>query len=115
MSGPFAEREATRGLGIETYNCKRSNSYTGAVDFVDADNNWTAAEYNNATFDNETSRIYSDTYTKSDGTIVDRDQVPVVLRGDDFDALGGGAVTGFAFLCLDLLLHIFDCFQHTIE
>ncbi|SHL39452.1 M4 family metallopeptidase [Hymenobacter psychrotolerans] len=51
-TGGYNLREATRGLGIETYNCKRSNSYTGAVDFVDADNNWTAAEYNNATFDN---------------------------------------------------------------
>ena len=42
----------TRGLGIETYNCKKGNSYTAAVDFVDADNNWTATEYNNANFDN---------------------------------------------------------------
>ncbi|GAB2708034.1 thermolysin [Hymenobacter frigidus] len=45
-------REVTRGLGIETYNCKKGNSYTAAVDFVDADNNWTSAEYNNANFDN---------------------------------------------------------------
>ncbi|MCA8833204.1 M4 family metallopeptidase [Hymenobacter pini] len=43
-------REATRGLGIETYNCKKGNSYTSAVDFTDADNSWT--EYNNANFDN---------------------------------------------------------------
>jgi bacillolysin len=45
-------RETTRGLGIETYNCKKGNSYTAATDFIDADNNWTAAEYNNANFDN---------------------------------------------------------------
>ncbi|RZK91784.1 MAG: M4 family peptidase, partial [Hymenobacter sp.] len=45
-------KEYTRGLGIETYNCKKSNSYTAATDFVDADNNWTDAEYNNANFDN---------------------------------------------------------------
>jgi Zn-dependent metalloprotease len=45
-------REYTRGNGIETYNCKKSNSYSAATDFVDADNNWTAAEYNNANYDN---------------------------------------------------------------
>ncbi|WBO83868.1 M4 family metallopeptidase [Hymenobacter yonginensis] len=51
-TGGYNLREATRGLGIETYNCKKGNSYTAAVDFIDADNNWTAAEYNNANFDN---------------------------------------------------------------
>ena len=50
--GYFLREGATRGLGIETYNCKKGNSYTAATDFVDADNNWTAAEYNNANFDN---------------------------------------------------------------
>ena len=51
-TGGYFLREVTRGLGIETYNCKKGNSYTAAVDFVDADNNWTATEYNNANFDN---------------------------------------------------------------
>ena len=50
--GYFLREGTTRGLGIETYNCKKGNSYTAAIDFVDADNNWTAAEYNNANFDN---------------------------------------------------------------
>ena len=50
--GFFLREGATRGLGIETYNCRKGNSYTAAVDFVDGDNNWTAAEYNNANFDN---------------------------------------------------------------
>ncbi|MDF7814287.1 M4 family metallopeptidase [Hymenobacter sp. YC55] len=49
-TGGYYLREATRGLGIETYNCKKGSSYTNAVDFVDADNNWT--EYANANFDN---------------------------------------------------------------
>jgi Zn-dependent metalloprotease len=49
-TGGYYLREATRGSGIETYNCRKGNSYTSAVDFVDADNNWT--EYNNANFDN---------------------------------------------------------------
>jgi bacillolysin len=51
-TGGYRLREYTRGLGIETYNCKKGNSYTAATDFVDADNNWTATEYNNANFDN---------------------------------------------------------------
>ncbi|OGX86180.1 hypothetical protein BEN47_01070 [Hymenobacter lapidarius] len=45
-------RELTRGNGIETYNCKKGNSYTNAVDFVDGDNNWTSTEYNNTNMDN---------------------------------------------------------------
>ncbi|GAA4003409.1 M4 family metallopeptidase [Hymenobacter fastidiosus] len=49
-TGGYRLRELTRGLGIETYNCKKGNSYTAAVDFIDADNSWT--EYNNANFDN---------------------------------------------------------------
>jgi bacillolysin len=51
-TGGYNLRETTRGLGIQTFNCKKGNSYTSATDFVDADNNWTAAEYNNANFDN---------------------------------------------------------------
>ena len=50
-TGGYFLRETTRGLGIETYNMKTGTSYRKAVDFVDADNNWTAAEYNNANFD----------------------------------------------------------------
>jgi bacillolysin len=49
-TGGYFLRETTRGLGIQTFNCKKSNSYTAATDFVDADNSWT--EYNNANFDN---------------------------------------------------------------
>lgn len=45
-------RETSRGQGIETYNCKKGNSYAAAVDFTDLDNDWTDAEYNNANFDN---------------------------------------------------------------
>ena len=50
-TGGYFLRETTRGHGIETYNMKTGTSYRKAVDFVDADNNWTAAEYNNANFD----------------------------------------------------------------
>ncbi|TGD81784.1 M4 family metallopeptidase [Hymenobacter wooponensis] len=51
-TGGYNLREVTRGLGIETYNAKKGSSYTAATDFIDADNNWTATEYNNANFDN---------------------------------------------------------------
>ena len=51
-AGGYFLRETGRGLGIETYNMKTGTRYARAVDFIDADNNWTAAEYNNATFDN---------------------------------------------------------------
>ncbi|MFD1467717.1 M4 family metallopeptidase [Hymenobacter caeli] len=51
-TGGYHLREYTRGNGIETYNCKKSNSYTSATDFIDADNSWTATEYNNANYDN---------------------------------------------------------------
>ncbi|MBI9067497.1 MAG: M4 family metallopeptidase [Salinivirgaceae bacterium] len=45
-------RDYSRGNGIITYNCNESTSYTSAVDFTDANNSWTAAEYNNADKDN---------------------------------------------------------------
>ena len=41
-----------RGKGIITYNMKKGTSYTAAVNFTDVDNNWSAAEYNNANKDN---------------------------------------------------------------
>jgi len=44
--------DATRGGGINTYNMKKGTSYTAAVNFTDADNNWTAAEYANTNKDN---------------------------------------------------------------
>lgn len=50
--GGFRLRDYTRASGVETYNSYKTNTIGGAVDFVDADNNWTAAEYNNANFDN---------------------------------------------------------------
>jgi hypothetical protein len=38
-----------------------------------------------------------------------------LLRGDDFDALWRGTVSGFALLRLDLLLHTFNGFQDAVE
>ncbi|GAB2458725.1 thermolysin [Hymenobacter qilianensis] len=50
INGSYRLRELTRGSGIETYNCRKGNSYTTAVDFTDLDNSWT--EYANANLDN---------------------------------------------------------------
>ena len=44
--------DTTRGGGVRTYNLKKSVNIGSGVDFKDNDNNWTAAEYNNAAFDN---------------------------------------------------------------
>lgn len=41
-----------RGNGVHTYNAKKNDSPAGAEDFKDADNNWTAAEFDNADYDN---------------------------------------------------------------
>ncbi len=52
VSGSYILQDITRGNGVRTYNLKKSTTVGSAVDFKDADNNWTAAEYDNATFDN---------------------------------------------------------------
>ncbi|HSN47675.1 MAG TPA: M4 family metallopeptidase, partial [Flavobacterium sp.] len=44
--------DASRGTGVNTYNMKKGTSYTAAVNFTDADNNWTAAEFANTNKDN---------------------------------------------------------------
>lgn len=38
--GQYRLRESGRGSGIETYDMNTGTSYTAAVDFTDADNNW---------------------------------------------------------------------------
>ncbi|UQB67160.1 M4 family metallopeptidase [Epilithonimonas zeae] len=52
VSGSYVLQDATRGNGVKTYNLKKSSTISSGVDFKDTDNNWTSAEYNNATFDN---------------------------------------------------------------
>ncbi|HAF28980.1 MAG TPA: peptidase M4, partial [Bacteroidales bacterium] len=51
-NGSYRLRDMSRGNGIITYDCNTSTSYTSAVDFTDVDNNWTAAEWDNAAKDN---------------------------------------------------------------
>ncbi len=50
--GSYRLRDYSRGNGIETYDMNEGTNYSNAVDFVDNDNNWTAAEYDNAQKDN---------------------------------------------------------------
>lgn len=51
ISGSYRLRDNTRGDGINTFNSSRQPFYY-YTDFADADNNWTAAEFNNANKDN---------------------------------------------------------------
>ena len=50
--GSYILSDATRGQGVMTYNMQKGTNYSSAIPFTDADNNWTAAEYNNANKDN---------------------------------------------------------------
>ena len=52
FSGGFRLRDPSRGNGIETMDLNRSTTISSAIDFVDQDNNWTAAEWNNTQMDN---------------------------------------------------------------
>ena len=51
-SGKYILQDTSRGSGVRTYNLKKGTVYSTAVDFEDNDNNWTAAEFDNALFDN---------------------------------------------------------------
>lgn len=51
-SGGYRLRDNTRGNGVETYDLNNGTSYGSASDFVDNDNSWTAAEWDNAQKDN---------------------------------------------------------------
>ncbi|WP_313501801.1 M4 family metallopeptidase [Kaistella carnis] len=47
----YTLRDSSRGSGVFTYNLKKGTALK-TTDFTDADNNWTAAEFNNSAFDN---------------------------------------------------------------
>lgn len=51
-SGGFRLRETRNGTRIETYNMNMGSNYGAATDFTDNNNNWTAAEHDNADKDN---------------------------------------------------------------
>mgnify|MGYP002777006283 CR=1 FL=1 len=52
FAGGFRLRETVHGRGVTTLNCEQGTSFAAAVDFIDNDNNWTAAEHDNSFFDN---------------------------------------------------------------
>lgn len=52
VGSQFTLRDYTRGNGIETYNLNNASDYSNVTDFIDNDNNWTSAEYNNSNRDN---------------------------------------------------------------
>lgn len=52
FTGGFRLRDPSRGNGIETMDMNTGTIISSAVDFVDNDNNWTDAEWNNAQMDN---------------------------------------------------------------
>ncbi|WP_373708493.1 M4 family metallopeptidase [Kaistella sp.] len=51
VGSSYALRDSSRGSGVFTYNLKKGTTLK-TTDFTDADNNWSAAEFNNAAFDN---------------------------------------------------------------
>jgi bacillolysin len=52
VNGSYRLRDYTRAAGIETYNLRNGTNLASGTDFTDADNNWTAAEFNNTAKDN---------------------------------------------------------------
>ncbi len=48
----FILLDTTRGGGMETYNLNKGTDYTAATNFTDANNDWTALEFNNVNKDN---------------------------------------------------------------
>lgn len=51
IGSPYTLRDNTRGGGVNTYNSGGQNSYP-TTNFTDANNDWTAAEFNNSNKDN---------------------------------------------------------------
>ena len=51
-TGGYSLRDPSRGNGLETYDMNTSTIISTAIDFNDANNNWTAAEWNNSQKDN---------------------------------------------------------------
>jgi hypothetical protein len=47
-------------------------------------------DVNNLSFDNDTLRLYTQSYVDANGTTVAADQVPVTVRGDDYEFDGKG-------------------------
>lgn len=51
-SGKYILNDQSRGNGIQTYNLSSTSDLGAATDFEDNDNQWTAAEFDNAAYNN---------------------------------------------------------------
>ena len=97
FGGGYRLRESVHGKGVVTLNAKKSNSYAAAVDFVDNDNNWTAAEYDNANFDNAAldahvgAQVTQDYWTTVHGRDSYDNKGSVLLSYVHYDDVPGGA------------------------
>jgi bacillolysin len=80
--GGFRLRDMVRGGGVITLNSQRTYSTASVIDFVDNDNNWTAAEYNNANLDN----VAGDAQFGAEATF---DYLRNVLGRNSWDNRGG--------------------------
>ena len=81
FGGGYRLRETVHGKGVVTLNALKTKNYGAAVDFVDNDNNWTAAEFNNANFDNAALDAHI-------GAQVTQDYWTTVHGRDSFDDKG---------------------------
>jgi len=90
-------RETVHGKGVVTLNAQRSLNLGAAVDFVDNDNNWTAAEYDNANFDNAAldahvgAQVTQDYWTTVHGRDSFDDKGTILTNYVHFDDVPGGA------------------------
>src|SRR5207249_1197380 len=71
---------------------KLHNVIVSVFDPVDAPEPTITAKMNNAAFDTDNFRIATESYVDEHGNTVEADQVPVVVRGRDYDFDGRGLV-----------------------
>ena len=97
FGGGYRLRETVHGKGVVTLNSRKGNSYAASVDFVDNDNNWSAAEYNNANFDNAAldahvgAQVTQDYWTTVHGRDSFDDKGTVLTSYVHYDDVPGGA------------------------
>lgn len=87
FTGRFRLREVQNNVNIQTFNFLHGvdyNNTANAIDFVDNDNTWTAAEWNNANQDNAAldahwgaERVYDYWYTVHNRNSIDGNGLPI--------------------------------------
>lgn len=74
--------------GIDTYNMQRQGNTSAAVNFTDNDNNWTAAEFHNASFDDAALDAHW-------GAEMTTDYFSVVHCRTSYDGSGSSSIRGY--------------------